>query len=76
MISVWISHDFRLGFPCLPFVQNNVSHVFRSIIKVNCPVTVVENVIMLIFFSDYVTAAMEKAREHARCYHLTMKTVL
>ena len=35
----------------------------RSIIIVDCPVTVVENVIMLIFVSDYVTEVMEIPRE-------------
>ena len=63
MISVCVSHDFRLRFPCLPFVQNKVSHVFHSIIIVDCPVTIVENVIMLIFVSDYVTEVMEIPRE-------------
>ena len=33
--------------------------MFRSIINVDCPETVVENVIMLIFVSDYVTEVME-----------------
>ena len=73
MISVCVSYDFCLRFPCLPFVKKKVSHVFHSIINVDCPVTVVENAIMLIFVIDYVTEVMEIPSEQPRCYHCHKK---
>ena len=69
MISVCVSQDFRLCFPCLPFVQIKVSYVFCSIINVDCPVTIVKSVIMLIFVSDYVTEVMEIPREQPNCHN-------
>ena len=47
--------------------------MFRSIINVDCPVTVVKNVIMLICVSDYVTEVIEIPREQPRCYHCHKK---